>query len=313
LKAGLNTLGRGPLNEIRLDNPSVSAAHAEIMIESGSVTVKDLRSTNGTFVNRSQILQGFLQPGQTLSLGSVEMLFVSEEAAPAVGPGGVARTIALPQVGGIKITRPAAHQPVSGGLQLPNNYPVPTAPAPNLTTTPTPLNPGAAQPAPTVRQVQAQTQAAAPAPVARPTQAHAAPSVPIQDRTWKHVPTTPSQPGVLRSLGFGLGAAVLCGLIWALIAATVGISPAPIALAATGLICGLALRIASRNSSGAAFSLLAIGCTLLGIFIGEFGQVFAGQHISFAGFNLLALLGGILGSALLGGFSFSPKPRLARA
>src|SRR5271165_3846447 len=140
LKPGVNRLGRGFQNDLRLDDSSVSAAHAEIIVEPGSVTVKDLGSTNGTFINRSQIREGFLHPGQVLSLGVVELLFVAD--APAMDPaaGGVARTIALPQVGGIKIARlnaSAPAPPAGGGMRMPPAYPVPTMPAPNLTTTPT--------------------------------------------------------------------------------------------------------------------------------------------------------------------------------
>ncbi len=306
LKNGVNTIGRGPLNDFRVEDPSVSSAHAEITVETNCVTVKDLRSTNGTFINRSQIREGFLQGGQLLSLGAVDLLYMAEETA-AQGQGAVARTIALPQVGGIKISRPASP---AGGFSLPNNYPVPTAPAPNLTTTPTPLTPGPLQPAATTRQAQPVPPAAIPvAAPARPAPvaARPAPAVSVEDRTWKHVPVIESAPSVLRCLGFGLGMALICGMLWTLVAAMTGIAPGPVGLAATGLFSGFALRMSSRGGSGAAFALLAVGCALVGMCFGELGQLTCGMKTSFEGINLLALTGGIVAAALIGGFSFAPK------
>src|SRR5579871_6809299 len=66
LKPGKNTFGRGFGTDFRIGDPSVSAMHAEIVVDAGSVTVRDLRSTNGTFINRSQIREAFLQPGQAI-------------------------------------------------------------------------------------------------------------------------------------------------------------------------------------------------------------------------------------------------------
>ena len=290
LKPGLNTFGRGFNNDFRLDDPSVSAVHAEITVEANCVTVKDLRSTNGTFVNRSQIREGFLQPGQLLSLGVVEMLFVSEAPAQAFGPGDVARTVALPQVGGIKITRPNHPMP-AGGFSMPANYPAPFAPAPNLTTTPTPLVPTAAAPAPTARQIQAQS------PVPEPVES--------QPRKYVGAPARGSEASGLRCLGFGLCGAVVSGLVWTLIAALAGINAAPAGLAVTGLICGLAMRFGSGNRSGVAYSLLAVGCALLGMFLGQAGQTITIKTISFANYNVLALLAGVVCAALIGGAKFS--------
>ena len=289
LKPGLNSLGRGFNNDFRLDDPSVSAAHAEVIVEAGSVTVKDLRSTNGTFVNRSQIREAFLQPGQVLSLGGVEMLFVAEAAADVAVPGGVARTIALPQIGGIKITRPAAPL-AAGGLQLPANYPAPTGPAPNLTTKPTVLAPGSPPPA-------------------RPARATpAAPAAVAVDRSTRNAPADRANADAgWRCLGFGLGAAVVCDVIWVLVAVTAGIGPAPIPLCAVGALCGVTVRLASGNRAGTAFALLAAGCALLGMFIGETGQMLAIRQINFSVYNLAGLIAGVICAAGLGGAGFAGR------
>ena len=293
LKPGLNNLGRGFNTDFRVDDPSVSALHAEIVVEPNSITVKDLRSTNGTFINRSQIREGFLHPGHVLGLGAVELLFVADVTEEADSPSSaVARTVALPQIGGIKIARPTAP---SGGMRMPGSYPVPMAPAPALTTAPTSLRPTASpQPAPRP----------APTPVPPPAPVFNAP----EDRTWKQVPTPVAEEiGLARCLGFGFGAAILSAAVWIAVAAMAGINPAPVAMAATGLFCGLALMLARRNHSGAGFALLAVGFAMLGAFIGGLGQVLVLQKISFHDFNLAGLLAGILCAALIGGLRLGQK------
>jgi hypothetical protein len=45
--------------------------------------VKDLNSTNGTFINGEKITEGTLKPGQTLRLGQVEMRLESGAATTA--------------------------------------------------------------------------------------------------------------------------------------------------------------------------------------------------------------------------------------
>ena len=97
LKAGTNSLGRNPANDFKLDDPSVSGSHCEILLENENAVIKDLGSTNGTFVNRAQVQEAALQPGHTIHLGGVEMMFCADApvsavaaqlaAAPRVAPG----------------------------------------------------------------------------------------------------------------------------------------------------------------------------------------------------------------------------------
>ena len=49
------TVGRRSGNALTIDNPSVSGKHAELGVEEGQLFVKDLGSTNGTFVNGTRI------------------------------------------------------------------------------------------------------------------------------------------------------------------------------------------------------------------------------------------------------------------
>lgn len=84
LKADKTTIGRVEDNIFQVAEPSVSSHHCEVLLRGNEVIVKDLNSTNGTYVNGQKITEGPLKPGQILRLGQIEMRLETE--APAGGP-----------------------------------------------------------------------------------------------------------------------------------------------------------------------------------------------------------------------------------
>src|ERR1039458_9292790 len=86
LKAGANSFGQSPANDFTLNDPSVSGSHCQIVVENGNVIIKDLASTNGTYVNRSAVKEAALQPGQTIHLGSLELRFDTDGPAFSGAP-----------------------------------------------------------------------------------------------------------------------------------------------------------------------------------------------------------------------------------
>lgn len=121
LKAGANSLGRGPANDFQLEDPSVSGSHCQILVEGGKVEIRDLGSTNGTFVNRAPVKEAVLQPGQTVHLGGVEIMFYADApiavaGAPTVpvprSTSGVPPPRAVARIPGPPPTAPAAAPPV---------------------------------------------------------------------------------------------------------------------------------------------------------------------------------------------------------
>src|ERR1051325_340027 len=78
LKPGLNFLGRGASNDFKIEDLSISGSHCQITVDTTGATVKDMGSTNGTFVNRAKISESRLQSGQPLRLGSVDMIFYTD-------------------------------------------------------------------------------------------------------------------------------------------------------------------------------------------------------------------------------------------
>jgi pSer/pThr/pTyr-binding forkhead associated (FHA) protein len=81
----LITVGRGPDNTLRLDDPSVSGRHAQLQRVGDIYRLKDLDSTNGTLVNGQKINETALRFGDRIRFGKIEALFesdVSDQAQP---------------------------------------------------------------------------------------------------------------------------------------------------------------------------------------------------------------------------------------
>src|SRR5437870_12753243 len=81
LKVDKTTVGRVEDNAFQIPETSVSSHHAELLLRGHDVVVKDLNSTNGTFINGEKITEAVLKPGQILRLGMVEMRLESGEPA----------------------------------------------------------------------------------------------------------------------------------------------------------------------------------------------------------------------------------------
>jgi FHA domain/Protein of unknown function (DUF3662) len=71
-------IGRSEEGEVVLVDPSVSRAHAVVEIGSRGAVVRDLGSTNGTFVNGRRIEAEALRDGDELRFGNTRMRFESQ-------------------------------------------------------------------------------------------------------------------------------------------------------------------------------------------------------------------------------------------
>jgi hypothetical protein len=74
LNWGTTRLGRAEDNDLRLDHPSISSHHCQIELGLDFVLIRDLGSTNGTFIDGQRVAEARLEPGQALRLGDVEVL-----------------------------------------------------------------------------------------------------------------------------------------------------------------------------------------------------------------------------------------------
>ena len=93
------TMGRRPYNDIVIDNLAVSGEHALLHCVDGRISIEDLHSTNGTYVNRQRIARQDLQPGDQLDIGKYQMRLVlsgaGNHAAPAPKPAPLSASLLL--------------------------------------------------------------------------------------------------------------------------------------------------------------------------------------------------------------------------
>jgi len=83
LKSDKTTVGRVSDNAFEIPEASVSSHHCEILLRGNDIVVKDLGSTNGTFINGEKIEEGVDKPGQILRVGMIEMRLETGDAVPA--------------------------------------------------------------------------------------------------------------------------------------------------------------------------------------------------------------------------------------
>jgi len=65
----LIAIGRDMDNDIVINNLAVSRCHAILQIHNGKVTVKDMASANGTFINGQKIEESVLEQGDLMLIG----------------------------------------------------------------------------------------------------------------------------------------------------------------------------------------------------------------------------------------------------
>jgi len=80
------TVGRVEDNTFQIADASVSSHHAEILLLGEEIIVRDLNSTNGTFLNNEKISEISLKPGQTLKFGQVELKIDDGKPVPPPAP-----------------------------------------------------------------------------------------------------------------------------------------------------------------------------------------------------------------------------------
>jgi hypothetical protein len=109
------TVGRVDDNTFQITDPSVSSHHAEILMRGTEILVRDLNSTNGTFLNGDRITEVVLKPGQMLRFGQVELKI--DDGQPVTAPPAPAPVLASAPS---PAPAPAsAKKPVDGTMVIP--------------------------------------------------------------------------------------------------------------------------------------------------------------------------------------------------
>lgn len=76
VRPGLAYIGRSTLNDIVIPDATISQRHASIEYSRNGVFLKDLGSTNGTFVAGQQIKERWLSVQDSIQFGGVHSLFI---------------------------------------------------------------------------------------------------------------------------------------------------------------------------------------------------------------------------------------------
>jgi adenylate cyclase len=79
-------VGRAPTSDIPVIDPTISRRHAEVDCRDGAVTVRDLGSSNGTFVNGARVDTAAVTTADTITFGKVAFRLQQTAAAPPPPP-----------------------------------------------------------------------------------------------------------------------------------------------------------------------------------------------------------------------------------
>lgn len=92
LEDGVYRIGRDPKSDVPIPDSTVSGQHAELQILDGNCLLRDLGSSNGTFVNEERIHGAHeVRPGDAIRLGGVNLILELRKAkkepkSPAAAP-----------------------------------------------------------------------------------------------------------------------------------------------------------------------------------------------------------------------------------
>ena len=79
LRLGVNLVGRDPQCDFSINHPTVSTHHCELILSNDGVVLHDCGSTNGSFVNGQPVGDVWLEPGQQVRFGDVELVVESTD------------------------------------------------------------------------------------------------------------------------------------------------------------------------------------------------------------------------------------------
>src|SRR2546427_6235886 len=116
LNVDKTTIGRVEDNTFQISEPSVSSHHCELLLRGADVVVRDLQSTNGTFINGEKVSESVLKPGQILRLGQIEMrLETGDASTTGTAKKSLDQTRVIPQ--GVKLDDLEGPRPLTFGGQ----------------------------------------------------------------------------------------------------------------------------------------------------------------------------------------------------
>lgn len=82
------SIGRDPASTIPIAEPSVSWAHAKVVVEANRHVIIDVGSSNGTFVNGLRVRRALLEPGDVVQVGPVAFSYDGQQLVEAEASAG---------------------------------------------------------------------------------------------------------------------------------------------------------------------------------------------------------------------------------
>jgi hypothetical protein len=299
LKPGTNSLGRGEDNDIQIGDNSVSTHHAQITVEDNFVVIKDLNSTNGTFINDSQVNVGVLQPGQLFRLGGVDLILQADAPTAA----GIRTDVSRPAPVRVRVTGGSKYSESQSATVILTRPPVPEALAAGAAGAPADTA-ELAEPPPGKTTCRFHPKIAGQwlcrncnelfcsvCVSAKPSDQGmlhlcrkcGAPCVPVKTKfvaaKEKRVVAYSDNVLLVRCIGFGFGAAMLGALIWIGLSYLMGVDVPFLFAPMVAVLCGLAVKFGSQDTPGPAFSTIAVVCCIIGSIAGKLGMI-AATHLT---------------------------------
>ncbi len=86
LSRNVTKLGKRDTNDLILSDKAVSRLHCEIEYTADSFLLRDMGSTNGTFLNGSKVKEAYLAPGDLIKIGNTSIEFVAFDEKVKIEP-----------------------------------------------------------------------------------------------------------------------------------------------------------------------------------------------------------------------------------
>ncbi|MFW6108405.1 MAG: FHA domain-containing protein, partial [bacterium] len=87
LRQGSTLIGRHPSCHVCIPAKGLSRRHCQVYVDGATVVLRDLGSSNGTFVNNRRVERTELQDGDVISLGGFTLRYDAEGSAAPPGGG----------------------------------------------------------------------------------------------------------------------------------------------------------------------------------------------------------------------------------
>lgn len=113
------TIGRAPECMLRIPLRDVSRRHCELQLGAGTLTVKDLGSSNGTYVNGRRVAELVLSAGDVIEIGPVRFLAQIDGRPAVVTPHDLEVTRSPGDAAGKQGGKPSAAAPAATGKSAP--------------------------------------------------------------------------------------------------------------------------------------------------------------------------------------------------